>query len=165
MVVAAPGSALSPSFWVLIAFRFLPGFGVGSDYPVSAVLMSEYANRKNRGKLVGMVFGTQALGLIAGPLVALALLGLRVSEATGAGIAHLGLERGHRTLTITAKGGKVVGLEEPSGWKGRGVIRAQRDAARPSEPMVLPLRFSPPVRGHRHGGRPGTRISSGMADR
>ena len=38
----------------------------------------------------------------------LALNGLRVSEATGADIEHLGLERGHRTLTITRKGGKVV---------------------------------------------------------
>jgi integrase/recombinase XerD len=37
----------------------------------------------------------------------LALNGLRVSEATGADIDHLGLERGHRTLTITRKGGKV----------------------------------------------------------
>ena len=80
MIVAAVGSALSPSFWVLIAFRFLLGFGVGGDYPVSAVLMSEYANRKDRGKLVGMVFGTQALGLIVGPLVALALLGAGVSD-------------------------------------------------------------------------------------
>jgi MFS transporter, PHS family, inorganic phosphate transporter len=75
MIVGALGSALSPSFWVLIAFRFLLGLGVGGDYPVSAVLMSEYANRKDRGKLVGMVFSTQALGLIVGPLVALALLG------------------------------------------------------------------------------------------
>jgi PHS family inorganic phosphate transporter-like MFS transporter len=75
LVVGALGSALSPSFWVLIAFRFLLGFGVGGDYPVSAVLMSEYANRKDRGKLVGMVFSTQALGLIVGPLIALALLG------------------------------------------------------------------------------------------
>jgi MFS transporter, PHS family, inorganic phosphate transporter len=75
MITAAIGSALSPSFWVLIGFRFLLGFGVGGDYPVSAVLMSEYANRKDRGKLVGMVFGTQALGLIVGPLIALALLG------------------------------------------------------------------------------------------
>ena len=75
MVVGALGSALSPSYWVLIAFRFLLGFGVGGDYPVSAVLMSEYANRKDRGKLVGMVFSTQALGLIVGPLIALALLG------------------------------------------------------------------------------------------
>ena len=38
----------------------------------------------------------------------LALNGLRVSEATGANIEALGLERGHRTLTITRKGGKVV---------------------------------------------------------
>jgi PHS family inorganic phosphate transporter-like MFS transporter len=80
MIVAALGSALAPSFWVLIAFRFLLGFGVGGDYPVSAVLMSEYANRKDRGKLVGMVFGTQALGLIVGPLVALALLGAGASD-------------------------------------------------------------------------------------
>jgi len=38
----------------------------------------------------------------------LALNGLRVSEAVGADIEHLGLERGHRTLVITRKGGKVV---------------------------------------------------------
>src|SRR5580704_19591695 len=38
----------------------------------------------------------------------LALNGLRVSEATGAHIEHLGVERGHRTLVITRKGGKVV---------------------------------------------------------
>jgi MFS transporter, PHS family, inorganic phosphate transporter len=75
MIVGALGSALSPSFWMLIVFRFVLGFGVGGDYPVSAVMMIEYANRKDRGKLVGMVFGTQALGLIVGPLVALALLG------------------------------------------------------------------------------------------
>ena len=38
----------------------------------------------------------------------LALNGLRVWEATGAEIEQLGLERGHRTLVITRKGGKVV---------------------------------------------------------
>jgi integrase len=38
----------------------------------------------------------------------LALNGLRVSEALNADIEDLGLERGHRTLTITRKGGKVV---------------------------------------------------------
>jgi PHS family inorganic phosphate transporter-like MFS transporter len=75
MIAGALGSALSQSFWMLIAFRFVLGVGVGGDYPVSAVMVSEYANRKDRGKLVGMVFGTQALGLIVGPLIALALLG------------------------------------------------------------------------------------------
>lgn len=38
----------------------------------------------------------------------LALNGLRVSEATGANIESLGLERGHRTLTVLRKGGKTV---------------------------------------------------------
>jgi integrase/recombinase XerD len=38
----------------------------------------------------------------------LALNGLRVSEATGADIEALGVERGHRTLVVTRKGGKVV---------------------------------------------------------
>jgi len=38
----------------------------------------------------------------------LALNGLRVSEATGADIQALGIERGHRTLVITRKGGKVA---------------------------------------------------------
>ena len=80
MVVGALGSALAPSFWLLIVSRFVLGFGVGGDYPVSAVMMSEYANRKDRGKLVGMVFGTQALGLIVGPLIALALIGGGISD-------------------------------------------------------------------------------------
>jgi MFS family permease len=82
MIAGALGSALATSFWVLIAFRFVLGFGVGGDYPVSAVMVSEYANRKDRGKLVGMVFGTQALGLIVGPLIALALLGSGASNDT-----------------------------------------------------------------------------------
>jgi hypothetical protein len=38
----------------------------------------------------------------------LAFNGLRVSEATGADIENLGIERGHRTLVVTRKGGKVV---------------------------------------------------------
>src|SRR6476646_6735714 len=38
----------------------------------------------------------------------LALNGLRVSEAIGAHIEQLGLERGHRTLAILRKGGKIV---------------------------------------------------------
>jgi integrase len=38
----------------------------------------------------------------------LAINGLRVSEALGADIDALGIERGHRTLTILRKGGKIV---------------------------------------------------------
>ncbi len=38
----------------------------------------------------------------------LALNGLRISEALGANIEQLGLERGHRTLVVHRKGGKTV---------------------------------------------------------
>ena len=38
----------------------------------------------------------------------LAINGLRISEALGADIDALGIERGHRTLTILRKGGKIV---------------------------------------------------------
>jgi integrase/recombinase XerD len=43
----------------------------------------------------------------------LALNGLRVSEAAGADIESLGIERGHRTLVVTRKGGKVVTVPHP----------------------------------------------------
>ncbi len=80
MAVAAVGSALSPNLVWLIAWRFVLGIGIGGDYPVSAVIMSEYSNRKNRGRLVSMVFSMQALGLIMGPVVALIILALGVNH-------------------------------------------------------------------------------------
>src|ERR1022692_770692 len=43
--------------------------------------MSEYSNRNDRGRLVGLVFSMQALGLVVGPLVALALLGAGVGDS------------------------------------------------------------------------------------
>jgi MFS family permease len=79
MVLAAIGSALSPNLATLVVFRFLLGFGVGGDYPVSAVLMSEYSHHSSRGRMIGLVFSAQAVGLIVGPLTALALLGGGVS--------------------------------------------------------------------------------------
>jgi MFS family permease len=75
MIVGALASAVAPGFWWLVGSRFVLGLGIGGDYPVSAVLMSEYANRRDRGRLVGLVFSMQALGLVVGPVVAIALLG------------------------------------------------------------------------------------------
>jgi MFS family permease len=74
MIVGAIGSSLAPNFVTLVIARFVLGIGIGGDYPVSAVLMSEYSNRMDRGRLVGLVFSMQALGLVVGPLVALLLL-------------------------------------------------------------------------------------------
>jgi len=80
MIVGALASAVAPGFVWLVIARFVLGLGIGGDYPVSAVLMSEYSNRKDRGRMVGMVFSMQALGLIVGPLVGLLLLSSGVSH-------------------------------------------------------------------------------------
>lgn len=81
MVVAALGSALAPSFAWLVACRFVLGLGIGGDYPVSGVIISEYANRANRGLLVSLVFSMQAAGLVIGPMVALTLLASGLGHA------------------------------------------------------------------------------------
>src|ERR1019366_9241529 len=60
---------------------FVLGLGIGGDYPVSAVIMSEFSNRKDRGRLVGLVFSMQAVGLIVGPLVGLVLLSSGMSSS------------------------------------------------------------------------------------
>jgi PHS family inorganic phosphate transporter-like MFS transporter len=78
MVVGALASAFAPNLTVLLICRFVLGVGVGGDYPMSATLMTEYSNRKNRGRLVGMVFAMQALGTVAGYVAGLALLSAHV---------------------------------------------------------------------------------------
>src|SRR5438067_7893844 len=74
LAIGAVASALAPNILWLLIFRFILGLGIGGDYPLSATLMSEYANRRDRGKLITMVFSMQGLGLILGPLVAIVLL-------------------------------------------------------------------------------------------
>lgn len=80
LAIGAVLSALSPNIYWLIGFRLIMGLGIGGDYPLSATLMSEYSNRKDRGKLITMVFSMQGLGLILGPLVAIVLLTSGISQ-------------------------------------------------------------------------------------
>ncbi len=80
MVGGAVASAFAPDLIFLLVFRFILGLGVGGDYPMSAVLMSEFSNRMNRGKLVGLVFSMQALGTVAGYVAGLTLLAAGVPD-------------------------------------------------------------------------------------
>jgi site-specific recombinase XerD len=72
-------------------------------------IMSPHATALDRNEL-GALLVAAGLGVSAehALISLLALNGLRVSEATGANIEGLGVERGHRTLVITRKGAKVV---------------------------------------------------------
>jgi PHS family inorganic phosphate transporter-like MFS transporter len=69
-------SAISPNLLWLVTSRIFLGFGIGGDYPISATIMSEYSNAKDRGKLVALVFASQGLGILASIGVALASVAL-----------------------------------------------------------------------------------------
>jgi MFS family permease len=82
LTVGAIGSAFSQDITQLIIWRIILGIGIGGDYPISAIIMSEYSNRKDRGKLVSMVFSLQGIGLIVGPMAAILILMLGVPHDT-----------------------------------------------------------------------------------
>jgi|UniRef100_A0A2N9GMI0 PHS family inorganic phosphate transporter-like MFS transporter len=77
MVVCSIGSGLSFGqkaegvIATLCFFRFWLGFGIGGDYPLSATIMSEYANKKTRGAFIAAVFAMQGFGILGGGIVAL----------------------------------------------------------------------------------------------
>lgn len=78
LVVGAILTAFAWNFTSLFIFRLVVGYGVGGDYATSAVITSEYANKRSRGRLVGSVFAMQGLGLLAGPAIASIFLGVGV---------------------------------------------------------------------------------------
>ncbi|XP_058070476.1 probable inorganic phosphate transporter 1-9 isoform X2 [Magnolia sinica] len=50
-------------------FRFLLGVGIGGDYPLSATIMSEFANKRTRGSFIAAVFSMQGFGILVGSAV------------------------------------------------------------------------------------------------
>src|SRR4029077_1316887 len=67
----------------------------------------------------------------------LGLLGLRIFEATGADVADLGEEHGHRVLRVCGKGTKIVLVPLPPAV-GRAIDRAT--GARTGGPVLLNTR-------------------------
>jgi PHS family inorganic phosphate transporter-like MFS transporter len=55
---------------VLVVWRFLMGIGIGGDYPLSAVISSEFASTKIRGRMMTAVFANQGWGNFTAALVA-----------------------------------------------------------------------------------------------
>ncbi|KAJ2787224.1 hypothetical protein GGI15_000885 [Coemansia interrupta] len=61
-------------YWVLFIWRFVLGIGIGGDYPVSAIITSEFATTKNRGAMIAAVFAMQGFGIVAAAIVAIIVL-------------------------------------------------------------------------------------------
>lgn len=77
----ALAQAFAPDITWLIAIRFFLGIGVGADYVLSPMIMAEHANRANRGRALGLGFGTMwPLGALAAALFKLALDAFGVAD-------------------------------------------------------------------------------------
>ncbi|XP_058070484.1 probable inorganic phosphate transporter 1-10 [Magnolia sinica] len=50
-------------------FRFWLGVGIGGDYPLSATIMSEFANKRTRGSFIAAVFSMQGFGILTGSAI------------------------------------------------------------------------------------------------
>jgi PHS family inorganic phosphate transporter-like MFS transporter len=59
---------------VLIVWRFIMGLGIGGDYPLSAVIVSEFAPISIRGRMMTAVVAAQGWGTLAASLVALVVV-------------------------------------------------------------------------------------------
>ncbi|KAL4753667.1 hypothetical protein BDW72DRAFT_190875 [Aspergillus terricola var. indicus] len=77
--LASTGAESSMSIvGLLIFWRFFMGVGLGGDYPLSAVICSEFAPTRIRGRMLAAVFCCQSLGSLTANLVALiAVAGFR----------------------------------------------------------------------------------------
>ncbi len=49
---------------VITFWRFIMGVGIGGDYPLSAVIVSEFASTRSRGRLMTAVFASQGWGYL-----------------------------------------------------------------------------------------------------
>ncbi|KAN0093057.1 phosphate transporter [Tylopilus felleus] len=80
MIIATFGQALSGQapavgiIGVLIVWRFIMGVGVGGDYPLSAIISSEFAATRSRGRLMTAVFAFQGWGQFASSLVGIVVV-------------------------------------------------------------------------------------------
>ncbi|BFG30546.1 hypothetical protein CerSpe_168200 [Prunus speciosa] len=57
-------------------FRVLLGVGIGGDYPLSATIMSEFANKRTRGSFIAAVFSMQGFGILASSIVTMVVCGI-----------------------------------------------------------------------------------------
>ncbi|RKP39013.1 phosphate transporter [Dimargaris cristalligena] len=76
IIIGTIGSALSASavhgfsvLTTLVIMRFIVGFGIGGDYPLSAVITSEYSSTRHRGAMMSAVFAMQGFGILASAIV------------------------------------------------------------------------------------------------
>lgn len=67
--LATGASALATSVTALLVFRFFTGLGLGAELPVTSTLVSEFAPRHVRGRIVVLLEAFWAVGWIAAAII------------------------------------------------------------------------------------------------
>ena len=109
--LAAVAQAFVPGIFWLIAVRFILGVGVGGDYVLSPVIMAEHSNRADRGRALGLGFGTMwPIGALAAVLFNMLLQALHTPDdlrwrlvLAGGAVPALGVMYFRRTMPETAR--------------------------------------------------------------
>lgn len=76
---AAPAVGIIGS---LVVWRFVMGVGIGGDYPLSAIITSEFAPVHLRGRLMAAVFANQGVGQLVAAVVAMIVTVVAKKSAT-----------------------------------------------------------------------------------
>ncbi|MBP2650889.1 MAG: naiP 2 [Firmicutes bacterium] len=67
--LATGGCGLAVNYEWLLVMRFLVGFGLGGQVPVAVTLMSEYAPKKYRGRMIVLLESSWAIGWLIAAIV------------------------------------------------------------------------------------------------
>ncbi len=73
-VIFSVACMVAPDLWTLIGARFLLGVAIGLDYPIAAAYLAEVLPKLNRGRWLVSAFALQAVGMLLGALVGVAVL-------------------------------------------------------------------------------------------
>ncbi|ORX89287.1 phosphate:H+ symporter [Basidiobolus meristosporus CBS 931.73] len=61
---------------ILGFWRFILGIGIGGDYPVSAVITSEFSSTNRRGMMIAAVFASQGIGILVAAIFTVIVLAI-----------------------------------------------------------------------------------------
>ncbi|KAI9787695.1 MAG: Inorganic phosphate transporter pho84 [Geoglossum umbratile] len=100
--LSSPSAAISV-VGLIIFWRIIMGIGIGGDYPLSAIITSEFATTKWRGAMMGSVFAMQGIGQFAAATMAL--------------IVTAGFKQSLKTASTAAKCSGVCNLAVDKMWR------------------------------------------------
>jgi MFS family permease len=151
--VAALAQAFMPSVWLLVACRFVLGIGVGADYVLSPTIMAEHANRADRGKAIGLGFGTMwPIGALTAAIFKLLLDSFHVPPdlvwklvLAGGAIPALGVMYFRRRMPESARYLARVAADQPG---AQAAIAEATGMASAPPPAVDTRPFWPVFRQH-----------------